>query len=159
MSVVAFTGSELDKLKDVVKKMQNVSIGNASGKYNTTVGGKDDTAIKQKKLQTKMVDLECFFLDGDAPPGHFELGSLSCIPFNPDSAFNKARKTVDEVDQWWAHLKYVYEIDGEGIKSDVFAVGGCNIDLHPRSNTTLPQYGISLINTYIPISFVEMIGY
>ena len=39
----------------------------------------------------------------------------------------------------------------------MYAVGGCHIDLHPRSNNNLPQYGINLINTYIPISFVQMV--
>ena len=64
MSGLTFMGNKLDKLKDVVKKMQNVSIGNASGRYSTTVGGKDDTAIKKKKLQTKMV-LGCAEFDSD----------------------------------------------------------------------------------------------
>ena len=95
-------------------RLQDVSIGAGSGRYSTTIAGTDEAAIKQKKLQTKLINLECFFLDGVGSPGHFELDSLSCI-----SAFNKARKTADEVDQWWARLKYVHEIDGEEIKSDV----------------------------------------
>jgi hypothetical protein len=108
------------------KRTKNIS----EGKYASVLfdGGAESAAIKT--LKERLSNLDYLIDDTNEPKfiKSWDMKELSCISFNTDLQFNKKNPKVKPKDVWWTHLYGEYDVDGECVKHNVFAISGCYLD-------------------------------
>lgn len=144
-------------MQDMQVSNENIASGRASSMLN---GAEASEKEREEALRNRLTNLELCFRESGPPKGNYVMDKLSCIPFDPTSDWSITHQLTTGKDQWWARLKYEFDIPTYGhVRGDVIPIFGAHIDLHPRaSSAKLKNYGKSLVNVYLPTNIVTYLA-